>query len=343
VFALIGKGLHTEWDHAEEWSRHVPNYVSYDVAEMIEPPLFEHEGIREEFIDSFMNWAFCERDPYGLNEDEAYMVGWDGFSEVVKHQTRYLFEHEARPAESGHWSTEGLQLHDVLNTVGDTCRSLGLVRQLPPDTSLYRARTSCHGTPYTTAAGLGTAPAESHLVENRMSPAGIPMFYCAFDPQVAIDEIWDPANGTSRRELSVGRFVASRPLTIIDFTQLPDVPSLFDEALRPERPKKRFLWRFTWAISQPVVKENRQHIDYVPTQILSEYFRLAFRYDGALPIDGIVYPSAASRGTGDSVVVFAKHEQCVDVGQARFGDSFHLVLQDSEVHPPPEAQPRINK
>ena len=48
---------------------------------------------------------------------------------------------------------------------------------------------------------------------------------------------------------------------------------------------------------------DREHMDYVPTQVLNEWFRAAFKYEG-FRIDGIYYPSAARRGRR-SIVLFA--------------------------------------
>ena len=51
----------------------------------------------------------------------------------------------------------------------------------------------------------------------------------------------------------------------------------------------------------------REHIDYVPTQILTEYFRKRVKGDGGSAIDGVVYPSARRRGER-SIVIFASQD-----------------------------------
>jgi hypothetical protein len=61
---------------------------------------------------------------------------------------------------------------------------------------------------------------------------------------------------------------------------------------------------------KPIDRKDRAHIDYVPTQIVTEYFRHIFEYKGH-NVDGIIYPS--SKGSGrEAVVIFANNEQCLE-------------------------------
>jgi hypothetical protein len=59
-------------------------------------------------------------------------------------------------------------------------------------------------------------------------------------------------------------------------------------------------------ISQPVEKvekNGREHIKYVPTQVLSEYFAKIYKKPDGNPLDGMVYYSAA-RNAGTNIVLF---------------------------------------
>jgi|SRR5471030_15803 len=48
----------------------------------------------------------------------------------------------------------------------------------------------------------------------------------------------------------------------------------------------------------------REHVDYAPSQVVSEYFALVFQSDGdGSKLDGIVYPSAVRPG-GRNLVLF---------------------------------------
>ena len=73
---------------------------------------------------------------------------------------------------------------------------------------------------------------------------------------------------------------------------------------RYDREHLLFQKHFVENISQPVIHDGKEHIDYVPTQILTEYFRHRYTGPDNLRIDGIIYPSA-QRKRGSSVVIFA--------------------------------------
>jgi hypothetical protein len=71
------------------------------------------------------------------------------------------------------------------------------------------------------------------------------------------------------------------------------------------RPVLSFLRHVVRKMSQPIARDDRVHIDYVPTQVVTEYVRA--EGDGDRLIDGIRYPSAAHPG-GSSYVLFATQD-----------------------------------
>ncbi len=161
-----------------------------------------------------------------------------------------------------------------------------------------------------TAKALGTPPVERARLSNRMSPNGIPMFYGAFDAETAVTET-TTAGWPDGCDLTLGAFVTSREFNIVDLTQLAPIPSLFDEGARDVRPSLIFLHRFAAEVSKPVDREEREHLEYVPTQIVTEYFRHAFESEHDVEADGIVYASATTEG-GRCIVLFVENEDCVD-------------------------------
>jgi hypothetical protein len=128
------------------------------------------------------------------------------------------------------------------------------------------------------------------------------MFYGAEDAGIAIEEI--------RSDFaSVATFATERTLRILDLATLPPIPSIFiDEVTRREVAALRFLHRFTWLIRQPVERRERTVLDYLPTQVFSEFLRDHVFEDGTM--DGVRYPSAiANAGSASpanaNVVLFA--------------------------------------
>ena len=159
----------------------------------------------------------------------------------------------------------------MLTKIGQLVVDSGLVRELSTGTSLYRVRPHPADIAYTTADELGTPPREAAF-SNRMSPAGIPHFYGAFEPETAIAEVW-PQPSAGKEAATVARFSNSAAFSVIDLAALPEIPSIFDDEQREVRAPLRFLHEFAGVISEPVTSErsDREVVAYVPTQILSRF------------------------------------------------------------------------
>src|SRR5699024_3695432 len=115
---------------------------------------------------------------------------------------------------------------------------------------------------------LGPPPKEIASA-GRMNPAGIPYFYTATDLATARHEIGvtDRNDGT----VFTAIFKLQESVHVIDLTLLPPVPSIFDLANKGALERALFVREFVETISRPVVKDGREHIDYVPSQVVCEY------------------------------------------------------------------------
>lgn len=138
-----------------------------------------------------------------------------------------------------------------------------------------------------------------------MSPAGIPMFYGAADVDTAIKET---AAHTDRPYVTAAAFATDRPCTVVDFTDLPPVPSMFDPDRGHARRPLLFLHEFVKQLSKPTRSSAHDQIDYVPTQIVTEYLLRIFG-NGKLVI-GLAYPSTLTKTP--CVVLDVPNERCVD-------------------------------
>jgi hypothetical protein len=117
-----------------------------------------------------------------------------------------------------------------------------------------------------------------------MSPKGVGAFYGASTATGARAEVAgyaDPAH-----DGSIGKFVTTVPLAVVDLRDLPDYPSLFDPDRRHLRAPIEFLYGFVKDATEVADPSDKQNLDYVPTQVVAE----TFRYD--LPVDGILWKSA---------------------------------------------------
>ena len=251
--------------------------------------------------------------PYAESESEAFDSGWERFVAHVKHRSRYYFlaDPAAHPAQDEPYR-EKLSVSEVPSYLGEAIRSVGLIRELHVDTRFVRARLSRRGDTYSCASALGTVPTEYANSANRMSPAGIALFYGSADTATAIAEVYDRANDPMKGALaSVGIFRPSRAVNMIDLSGAIILPSLFDEAARALREKVRLLNDFASAIAQPIMKDGNEHIEYTPTQIVTEYFRHVFPGDHSVTVDGIMYISSR-RPVHMNYVLFVDNDHCID-------------------------------
>ena len=188
--------------------------------------------------------------------------------------------------------------------------------ELDANVPLFRARSHNSGNPWTEPKDLGPPPDEK-ASQNRMNPVGIPMFYVSEDPKTALDEIRARTGG-----FSVGIFRLTRPALVLDLTAIPPTPSLFaripDTTEFNPRQNLMFLHEGQHRISEPISDEDRIHIDYVPTQIVTEYIRCLPPLAGR-PVEGIKYPSSVAPGCW-SAVLFANQRNVVGIEEGRFRD-----------------------
>jgi len=282
----------------------------------------------ETIIDSVDNTSWVQRDFYRGDEGQRLGYAWRWFKHVTMHQSRFLFlKHENEQHE------DDIPPAWMLGIIGDVIvkqlAQYPLIKTLSEATDLYRIRVAPE--PYGTAAAIGTPPVQFATQANRMSPAGIPMFYCAYQIETAKAETIDPAHHAGQ-VMSIGRFQPSRPLRVLDLAELPDIPSVFAEETRHLIHPMRFLHEFTADLVKRIARDGCEHIEYVPTQIVTEYFRRMFRDAAGQSLDGLVYGSSREEG-GKALVLFCENDQCAEPG----GDLRKAIVQlhtvSHEVYP----------
>ncbi|MDI9271790.1 HEPN-associated N-terminal domain-containing protein [Stenotrophomonas sp. PFBMAA-4] len=257
---------------------------------------YPNDALRAEIIDADLTeqWVRAARGHWAdIQDEEVMLYSWDSFCQATKHQTRFNFRsvrHEAYEQE--------VPVADMLDVVGNAVSAL--IKTLPDGTELYRARyLPAAELAQVSASTMGPPPKEVASA-GRMNPAGIPYFYAAFDVSTALAEIGPAPEG---KLPAAAIFHNSKPLKVVDFCELPDVPSVFATDQRAERVTARFLQGFVSAITRRVEKDGREHIDYVPSQIVCEYLAQSYTPEGDEAIDGILFPSAVHEG-GRNLVVF---------------------------------------
>jgi RES domain len=161
-----------------------------------------------------------------------------------------------------------------------------------------------------------------------MSPAGISVFYGSTDPLTAIQETQE-AGGEAA---SLGYFTTTQEMFVLDLTNLPRCPTFYTPDLSNTNASLGFLHRFVADAIQPIERDESEHIEYVPTQIVTEFFRYVFTFRGGgdgqdeNSIMGILYPSCRRRG-GINCVLFLKPEDCEGVGDSPRESSLRCVFR----------------
>ena len=140
---------------------------------------------------------------------------------MIKHERRYFFlQHEEQewPGFSEH-----LAPSDLLKLIGDTVADHGLIQTLPQGTLIHRARQQKPGEALHSTYELGQPPVEVAIRSNRMSPAGIVMFYGSSEVETAIAEVDDdPTLG-----IVIGTFRLTKDVRVLDLTSLPEKVPFF--------------------------------------------------------------------------------------------------------------------
>lgn len=294
------------YDRSEEtllWSDDVtPRLDSWDVAEVVCDDAVTDDVL--EAIQGALDPDEWNEDPGALPPNVALASAWASFAEKVKHETRFVFlsiaeEHSDHPDDFT--TTETLEALVRIIEVRDA------LRYLTPGTKFWRGRMVDEPKTFDINATELGPPPSSRASANRMSPAGISMFYGCTDVPTVVAEI---GAHSVKRYATVGQFESVKPLTVVDLASLPKTPSLFDVERRESYYELAFLHAFAKDLSAPVVIDGRERIEYVPTQVVTEYLRWLPSFD----VDGILFVSAQNGGT--SCVIFCGPEGCADEDSA---------------------------
>jgi len=320
VVEFIIEGIQYEWDEPGNcvgWCSAEGGWVGATVLDTYDLIFEDHLELEVENTDllndifqslnrEYPQW--CRKDPYGPEPGEELLLNWSRFADQIKHHVRFVFYRTRAWAYGERDVLERHQPHEILNKLGEIVKDLSLIQTISINTAFVRARIGQKKIP-ASVKQLGPPPKEKAIYSNRMSPAGIPMFYGSLDEQTAISETYDKKS-KSGKIATVATFITRQAFKVLDLTRLPAFPSLFDEEKRHYREPLIFLRSFLKDFSKPIKKDGREHIEYVPTQVVTEYFRHIIRDEGRDTIKGIIYPSAKKKN-GGSCVLFFENKDCV--------------------------------
>ncbi len=282
------------WDSEEDnWP--CDSVSTRDVLESL--GLYCHDVLFEEIEQSFVynEWVGTADGFWtGSHPHEEMGYEWDRFARVIKHELRYFFDHDRSNSVD-----EEYKPASFLPTIGKLAERIGLVADIEAHITLYRTRGRKKDEHWPLDANELGAPRSEKASAGRMNPAGISYLYLAFEQETALSEICS----SEFEQSAIGIFKVARNLRVLNLILLPALPSIFNANSRDEREELLFLEAFVEEIKKPIEKNGSEHIEYVPTQVVSEYFALVFELKNGEQLDGILYPSAVHPG-GRNLVLF---------------------------------------
>lgn len=309
IAKFVDERLHVEFDPALRW------YSESEIADWIgaTSPLFSTRELlaslglesddpnvqlaRDAIVRLLPSQQWCRGYPNHPDVHEFASRAWRDFCVYVQHQRRFFFH--SFDAISSASMYDPLPT-DALSILERAVRRLGAIRRVTSGTKVFRARYVDAETALCPDE-LGAHASHRAGHPNRMSPPGIPMFYAADVEATAVAEVIGPAG-----EIVIAPFELVRDVWVVDFADLPDTPSLFDPDDFFLRSEAGIFRDFAREVSRPVRPDRIDHIEYIPTQIVTEYFVARVRANDGAPLDGMRYRSA--KGDGVAYVFFYGRE-----------------------------------
>ncbi len=276
-------------------------------------PLDCNEGLFEDIVEAIAHfndgWVEAADGHWASEQNSQVLIhGWNRFANHVKHSQRYFFT--TTEPEFG----QEIEPSRLMAALGSVVSDFEIIQQLSVDTPLFRVRMRSTNDSWPLDAGNLGAPPSQKATAGRMNPPGISYLYLALEPSTAAAEIVR----SPPCAVAYGRFGATKSLKILNLIDLPAITSIFDYERLREREFLLFLIEFVKAISRPVEKDGAEHVEYVPSQVVCEYFASVFQQEA--PLDGMLYPSAVREG-GRNLVLFPRYG-----GDSRFPQ---VVLQET--------------
>lgn len=254
----------------------------------------DDDDLNDDIKSCFTTEQWISSDIYDEDRSVKYANQWDRFVNTVKHRSRFTFL--ATPEFKNIIQEKEGHSDDILSVLSALIVEQGLVKALPKGTKLYRAR-KVDDVKVEYAFENITSPPDDSAFPNRMSPAGISMFYASYEKETATNE----CVGGDSLGLIVGTFETVKVLKVIDLTTIPE-QSFWVKNWQ----ENQFLHHFNENITKRVDPKDTNHLQYIPTQVFTEFLRYMFRDAKGEQVDGLIYGS--SKTTEKNIVLFCNQK-----------------------------------
>lgn len=254
-----------------------------------------------------------------MPRSSAVRDSWDWLCRTVEERDLDL-----PPADAPLPGSDRNRLESFMGRIVGIIHEEHLIKLVEPGEKIWRGRMRADDIPpgYR-AVDIGSAPPE-RAADNRMSRAGVPLFYGSADSGTAVVEISARDN---RPFAAVVAFETTRPLKVLDLMETPEPPSLFDREQVARCDSLDFLRHFAGDLSRLVFYDGRPHRDYRPTQYVTDYFRES----AELRVDGIRFRSAHNGGV--NYALFVDSGECLDADATDSEGTLRLIEGSERVEP----------
>lgn len=318
VLELVYQYLYDEYGLADDAFMFVSAEGGYqgetiDCYDIIENDLdFMDSGLKNEIQDCFsvQDQLFCDRCFTDPESNSPFLkVTWDEFKKNLQNKSRFTLL-AGDDHDYGDLTPIGF-----CKTIGHFLLGMDVIKELPVSTKIYRARKT--GNYELKAEELGaTKPEQSSI--NRMSPAGISFFYGSFDRNTCLMEV----AGNENDLFNLGVWELVRNVRLLDITQCKKISqkefSIFDHDHVWQRHIYPFLFEFVSSLLQPVnstLNTTEKELEYLPTQVISEYLKYFFVDRNGNHIDGLIYPSTKVQNHNNIVLFYGQKYNLASAGE----------------------------
>lgn len=299
---LLGdKESNYDWERAGEPTEDairnlgaLPEPAAADIQELLENRYYDFDAAMCGEETAFSAGVHYDERPV---DKRVWRAKWESFGRSMRTETRFFNRVAYKTLEDTFRGLEEMRTwkrKPVIVTIGPGKKL----------SKIYRAR--CCQSDEELRAVLARpdrelAPPPHHRARaGRMNPEGISVFYGANSPKAAIAEVRPPVGS----RVAVARFEIIRPLRLLDLQVLRDVVchgSLFDPEFGDRLERAAFLRKLTELIASPVLPDQ-ERFEYLATQAIADFLAT----ENSPPLDGIIFPSVQSGGTGRNLVLFHK-------------------------------------
>ncbi len=279
-------------------------YNSYElIVDLIELETDDFK-VSEDIINLVEDKAWADRYLYQDDPADDQIFFWEYFKKIILEKSRFLFfdKFESKEFHSQRNASE------ILKEIGRNITELRLIDTIPKGTRLFRSRQHKENEKISNLDEIVAPPQKYAIYPNRFSPAGISMIYTALEKETAVAETINVSD-KAKPIISTAEFETLENISIINFNKIPPLPSIFNISKVKKYYKILFLRSLVRDFTKGVSKDGLEHIEYIPTQVVTEYLRFVFNNRKKNKVQGLLYPSKKKNG-GNAMVNFWNNEEC---------------------------------